>query len=145
MLRFSVRVWKDHVHDDNDHFAILGRGTPSKSDILRATLCHSRRGLTAFLAAGSPAHLGKGVPDGSDPHAQSDHFFARKAVLSSRIARFRTGYIRCLDYMQATLESRLKDTNVRNQIAHLLVESVDSRRSKTDTESLCTLRPLNAS
>ena len=37
MLRFSVRVWKDHVHDDNDHFAILGRGTPSKSDILWVT------------------------------------------------------------------------------------------------------------
>ena len=50
----------------------------------------SRQGLTALLAAGSPAHLGKGVPDTSDPHAQSNHFFARKAVLSSLIARFRT-------------------------------------------------------
>ena len=90
MLRFTVGVWKDHVHDNNDHFAILGRGTPSKSDILWVTLCHSRWSLAAFLAAGSPAHLGKGVPDSSDPHAQSNHFFARKAVLSSLIARFRT-------------------------------------------------------
>ena len=57
--------------------SVLGK----KTDILRVTLCHfSRRSLTALLAAG-PSHLGKGVPDSNDPHAQSDNFFARKAVL----------------------------------------------------------------
>ena len=48
---------------------------------------------------------------------------ARRSYLGQPGSALWAGYIRCLVYcrLQATLETRIKDTAVRNQLAHLLV------------------------